>query len=153
MARRAFKELDLGAIIESLVPDIFRISQDREDVWDKNRYVSRKRKWGGAHGRICQRAPPFAQIRTARPVKNILSRNIRARIGGTPRFCRNFPDIAEFAGIHPCRLHKHFSFLSFGLFSPQLRYDARMPKWEKKNTKWSEKLILKFLRGFNLSTD
>lgn len=31
MARRAFKELDLGAIIESLVPDIFRISQDRED--------------------------------------------------------------------------------------------------------------------------
>lgn len=86
VARRAFKGLGLRAIIESPRSRFSYLAGRYREIsggrWDKNRYVSRKGKWGvrevrtdvSANGRR-----PSLKYDRARPVKNILSGNIRAR--------------------------------------------------------------------------
>lgn len=61
----AFKGLGLRAIIESLplVPVSGRISRDRADDEIRIAMSVGKENEGGSQRRICQRAPPFAQIR------------------------------------------------------------------------------------------
>lgn len=86
-SERAFKGLGLGAIIESprsSSMSIWRNITRSGGRWDKNRYVSRKGKWGGARRRVSANVgrhhrPTFKYDRAHDQLRIFYRRNIRAR--------------------------------------------------------------------------